>query len=394
MISAADKLAQFRTSDPVVADILITIAKSGRDPGLASLSAATGITPGELRALFARDSTTNQPLGTQAPRANATHQGATAGATTRYANLQAPLARINPQDIADANAQISLAQTPALRDAAVQVMTTILPKDALRLVKAMGVSVQVTTTINEPPSARVAQLVGPNYAKKIARENAQEKNMAGHYRYEMLEVTVRDVMPSALKTNLTHELMHALDFTVYESGGLRSERPDFQQLFARMSQSSRFPTDYASTEPRECFAECATMYLTEHVSVDGAGREQRRGPDYLKRHHPEMFAFMEHFFKVEIPATKKVPGLKVMGERSKNKMANLIALEKDMAATGRKLPAEEAVYFGERFLVIAALTRSPSDLAAAQKYLKMAAPLPQATLLLEDATALQRKLAS
>ncbi|MCC6809356.1 MAG: hypothetical protein IT381_18150 [Deltaproteobacteria bacterium] len=237
MIRPADQLAAFRTREPEVADLLIRVAKSGGDPGLRALAAASGIAATDLCAILDADGVSPRPLGKLPPVVKDAAYGAVAAGATGRQFAFGGKAEI------DATRLVSHAETIALKREVVAVLSQVLPPDAMRLLKGSELSLRVFASAQQTPSPRERDTFGEGRAALTAREHTSRSGLAGTYRYQLHEVTVRNIDdPPSLRTYITHEVMHALDWCVWD-GKARSERADFQALFTprRSRRSSKTP---------------------------------------------------------------------------------------------------------------------------------------------------------
>ncbi len=382
MLSAAQRFAAFTEKEPVVAQALIAYAKRGGERGVEALAQASGIAPAELRTLLGLDLKTQAPLARLAPVvADAAHGGARAGATA------GPL--LAAKRTKDAHALIAYAHDAGMTREAVTAMTEVLPAEAFRLIAASGVSLRLLASTEDEllhPSVRAARLLGPAFAVALGKENREQA--AGGYNHALLnEITVyHHDSPARLRTCIVHELMHTLDRCVWKRDK-RSLQNDWLDLHIAMQQAGRFPTRYSALSAEESFAEAATMYLTTHETTE-SGERITRDRAHLERHFPEVHAFMQRFFEVEVPATKQVPDRAETMKHFANYVAKVHAQAAPFLSVMR---SEDAMRLGQDFLMIGRLRADDAALDIASAYLRQADTAEARALLGDIARARARR---
>jgi hypothetical protein len=189
-----------------------------------------------------------------------------------------------------------------------------IPTPALALLVKAGIRLHVEADaeeLNRPPK-RMRAILGDELAKCLA---PYEERIVGSYYGLVGELKLH--LPIASSTayaigTARHELCHALDHVLGHFGGWHSETKEFLSIYEELVERAKtaeyplavFPTPYAATNPKELFAESATIYLDRYhddrMGGGGAGDYVATREDLLQK-TPRLYAFMEKTFTRDIP---------------------------------------------------------------------------------------------
>ncbi len=188
---------------------------------------------------------------------------------------------------------------PRQRSAILEAWRQQLPAPVRELLEPTGTQVEVVDGTEPPASFR--EIFGP-LAETIHARHWVE-GASGLYNAHLGRVLLHasNATPAFLATRATHELMHAVDWTMGSGGKQYSSSAEWQWMFdltKNHPQAERlFPTICSQKDPSEFFAECATVFLGTHVTHYGDVVTR----DDLRENHPQLHDLLAEIFQERIP---------------------------------------------------------------------------------------------
>ena len=229
-------------------------------------------------------------------------------------------------------------------DEAVDTLARSFPTDALKLLAKSGLRIHVLDPGKNPDnvSSTEASAIGAGNAKRYVNKKGHDEGGSYAERFGIVKLHCSDSLSQTHRaTAARHEMAHALDHALGKDGMYLSDDPAFAKIFEQTEKATAagagkpaFPTAYSAADRQEFFAECAAMFLGDHVLPSGAAEVVTTRED-LRRTNPDAYQFMKQVFEERVPTTLKSGAVQTPETRPSVQLLNQQIAE--LEAKGDKL---------------------------------------------------------